>query len=74
MTKMKRNNNDILEYLSECQFKSKDIIYNLVHVLRQSKAMKKDKKKVNKILIQLADIDDELGNIMADFIEEQLPY
>jgi len=72
MTKKKRRE-EILDALSDCQFKSRDIIYNLVHVLRQSKE-KKLEEKINRILIQLANADNQLKNIMADFIEEQLPY
>jgi len=72
MKKKKRNNNDILEYLSDSQFKSKDIIYNLVHVLRRIEE-KKLAKKVNRILLQLADTDEQIKEIMINFMDDELP-
>jgi len=72
MTKKKRNE-EILDGLSECQLKIKDNIYSLVHVLPHFKG--KERKKINEVLIQLADADNELRDMMGNYIEDPLlPY
>ena len=77
MKRKKKIKENLLDHLSNCQLITKDNIYNLVHSLNQLKKMKneeKSEKKIREILLKLAKIDEQLTEVMTNYIEDNLPH